>query len=137
MKCPIIITPSNTVEKAGDSFSRMIRSASGRSKLAQAMINPIRKGLDYAGIARRCFVVDQLPAGALPSYDKDPDVSSVIKDNYKFSVVRITSNNSVIKKENGVFGRKVIFPRFEIYKSPTVSLSDIKTRRFSIIDRCK
>lgn len=137
MKCPIIITPYNAIEKAGNSIARMLRSPAGKAKLAQAMINPIRKNLDYQGIARRCLVVDQLPTAALPVYDKDPDVSSIVKDKFKFDSIRITSDNALVKKGIGIFGRKVKFPRFEIYSNPTVKLSDIKTRRFNLLDRCK
>jgi len=137
MKCPIVITPYNAIEKADNSIARMLRSPFGKRKLAQAMINPIRTSLDYAGIARKCFVVQQLPTAALPVYSKDPDLTSIVKDNYKFNSLKITSNNNVIKKDNGFFARRVTIPRFEIYKSPTVNLSDIKTRRFSLIDRYK
>lgn len=45
-------------------ISRYLMSAQGRSKLAQSMIAPIRRQLDYAGIARKCFSVEPLP---LPS----------------------------------------------------------------------
>lgn len=35
------------------------------------MANPIRVSLDYQGIGRKLLVVDPLPQGALPVYDKD------------------------------------------------------------------
>ena len=39
---------------------------------------PISKRLDYAAIGRTLFSVEPLPQGALPIYDKDPDVTSII-----------------------------------------------------------
>ena len=133
MKCPIIITPYNAVEKISNSIARMLRSPFGKRKLAQAMINPIRTRLDYAGIARKCFVVQQLPTAALPVYDKDPDVTPIVKSNYKFNAIKITSNNVIRKKS----GSRITIPVFEIYRSPTVKLSDIKKRRFNLIDMFK
>lgn len=34
---------------------------------------PVRPSLDYMGIARRALIVEELPAGALPVYDRDID----------------------------------------------------------------
>lgn len=45
-----------------------------KRRLAQSMANPIRKRLDYQGIARKLFIVQQLPDGALPTYDRKVDV---------------------------------------------------------------
>ena len=41
------------------------------ANLAQAMIMPIRRSIDYSGIARKCFIVEQLPDGASLIYDKE------------------------------------------------------------------
>ena len=54
-------------------IAKFIASSGGRSALAASMINPIRRNLDYQGIARRAFPVDQLPQGALPYYSKDDE----------------------------------------------------------------
>jgi hypothetical protein len=51
-------------------ISKAMKSPSGLAALAAAMANPIRRNLDYQGIARRCLVVTPLPQGALPIYDK-------------------------------------------------------------------
>jgi hypothetical protein len=40
----------------------------------------LRRRLDYHGIARKVFHVEQLPPGALPYYDKDIDIGSCIVD---------------------------------------------------------
>jgi hypothetical protein len=42
------------------------------------MAAPLRRNLDYQSIARRTFMVEELPAGALPIYDRDPDLMARI-----------------------------------------------------------
>jgi hypothetical protein len=55
-------------------ISEYISTAEGRRTLAASMVAPLRRPLDYSSIARRTFMVEQLPDGALPIYDKDPQV---------------------------------------------------------------
>jgi hypothetical protein len=102
---------------------RAVMSQEGKIALAQAMANPIRRNLDYQGIARRALVVDPLPQGALPVYDRDIDVAAVV----------ISSNGT--GPESRVFGDRVTVPEFEIYSNPTVRIAEVKRRRFNVIDR--
>jgi hypothetical protein len=106
-----------------DLISRAISSTEGKLVLAQAMANPIRKNLDYHGIARRALVVDPLPQGALPVYDRDIDVTAVV----------VSSNGAA--PESRVFGDRVTVPEFEIMSNPTVRIAEVKRRRFNVIDR--
>lgn len=43
----------------------------GKKVLAQAMVEPIRRSLEYAGISRKLLMVDELPQGALARYERD------------------------------------------------------------------
>lgn len=43
-----------------------------RQRLAASFANPIRRNRDYQAIGRRTFLVEQIPDGALPVYDRDP-----------------------------------------------------------------
>lgn len=43
----------------------------------QVAVQPVRRSLDYMGIARRGLVVDELPQGALPIYDRDIEVADI------------------------------------------------------------
>jgi hypothetical protein len=95
----------------------------GKSALAKAMAAPIRRSLDYQGIARRALVVDPLPEGAMPTYDRDIDISAVITK---------CEEDAASKR---VFGDRVTVPEFEIFSNPTVHIADVKRRRFNIIDR--
>ncbi len=54
-------------------LGKYLSTAQGRQKLAQAMANPIRRNLDYRGIARRALMIQPMPAGASVIYDKDDD----------------------------------------------------------------
>lgn len=110
-------------DRRDDLISRAIMTQDGKIALAQAMANPIRRNLDYHGIARRALVVDPLPQGAMPTYDRDIDVSAVV----------ISSNGS--GPESRVFGDRVTVPEFEIFANPTVRIAEVKRRRFNVIDR--
>jgi len=110
-------------EKRDELISRAIMTQDGKIALAQAMANPIRRNLDYHGIARRALVVDPLPQGAIPTYERDVDVAAVV----------ISSNGT--GPESRVFGERVLVPEFEIYANPTVRIAEVKRRRFNVIDR--
>ncbi len=43
----------------------------------------IRRRLDYAAVGRKAFSVEPLPVGALPIYDKDPNVTKVVTGHSK------------------------------------------------------
>lgn len=43
----------------------------GRAALAQSMVEPIRKRLEYQAIGRKLLMVDELPQGALVRYGKN------------------------------------------------------------------
>jgi len=118
------LTSSVTSDGRRDELiSRAMMTPEGKIALAQAMANPIRRNLDYHGIARRALVVDPLAQGALPTYDRDIDVSAVV----------ISSNGS--GPESRVFGERITVPEFEIFSNPTVRISEVKRRRFNVIDR--
>lgn len=59
-------------------LSEYLRTSEGRTRLAQSMAAPLRRNLDYQSIARRTFLVEELPPGALPVYDRDPEVTPMV-----------------------------------------------------------
>ena len=118
-----LTSPSVSDNKRDELISRAILTNEGKLALAQAMANPIRRNLDYHGIARRALVVDPLPQGALATYDRDIDVAAIV----------ISSNGT--GPESRVFGDRVTVPEFEIYCNPTVRIAEVKRRRFNVIDR--
>jgi len=118
-------SPSLTEEARDEMISRALLSTEGKVALGQAMANPIRRNLDYQGVGRRAVVVDPLPQGALPVYERDIDVSAVI----------VASNGAV--PESRVFGDRVTVPEFEVVSNPTVRISEVRRRRFNVIDRAQ
>jgi hypothetical protein len=115
--------PSLNDEKRDELIARAIMTQDGKIALAQAMANPIRRNLDYQGIARRLLVIDPLPQGANPTYDRDIDVAATV----------ISSNGT--GPESRVFGDRVVVPTFELFSNPTVRISEVRRRRFNVIDR--
>ena len=49
-------------------ISQALSATEGRMAVAQAMVEPIRRALEYQSIGRRLFTVDELPQGANVSY---------------------------------------------------------------------
>lgn len=141
MKHPIVITSRGEVTRRNkfdynSILSGYLASKAGQQKLAQSMIAPLRRRLDYQGIARKVFAVQPLPQGAAPVYDRDL-VSDIIAKKYKFDAIKISRDGEIYKKSQGrkFRGVKVTFPMFNIISNPTIKLGDIKRRRFNIIDR--
>jgi hypothetical protein len=106
-------------------IKQALQTQDGKVALGQAMANPIRRNLDYQGVGRKALVVDPLPQGALPIYDRDIDVRAVV----------ISSNGSA--PESRVFGDRVTVPEFEVVSNPTVRIAEVKRRRFNVIDRAQ
>lgn len=106
-------------------ISQLINSPTGRVKLAQSMVQPLRTRRDYSSVGRKTFLVEQLPDGALPIYDKDPDVTAYVVGEEGQNIVSITKP------------RRVQFPLFEIASNPEIPLSQIRERRFDLIDRAQ
>ncbi len=102
-----------------------IRTPEGRAKLAASMTQPLRTRRDYAAVGRKTFLVEQLPDGAIPIYDKDPDVTAYVVGEEGQNILAITKP------------RRVIFPLFEIASNPEIPLTQIKERRFDLIERAQ
>jgi len=117
--------PSLNDTQRDEMIKQALMTQEGKIALGQAMANPIRRNLDYQGVARKALVVDPLPQGALPVYDRDIDVAAVV----------VSSNGSA--PESRVFGDRVTVPEFEVVSNPTVRIAEVKRRRFNVIDRAQ
>lgn len=106
-------------------ISKALETEEGRVALAQAMANPIRVSLDYQGVGRKLLVVDPLPQGALPVYDKDVDAKAFV----------ISKRGQV--PDQVIEGDRIQVPTFEIVSYPQVRFSQVKERRFNVIDRAQ
>ena len=57
-------------------LGQLLKTAGGRQKLAASLGPSLRRRRDYMSIARKALMVETLPDGALPIYDKEFDVSA-------------------------------------------------------------
>lgn len=116
-------TISNQVKQ--EIIQEYIKTAGGRVKLAASMTQPLRLRRDYTSVGRKTFLVEQLPDGALPIYDKDPGVTAYVVGEEGQNILAITKP------------RRVIFPLFEISSNPEIPLTQVKERRFDLIERAQ
>ena len=106
-------------------LAQYIGTAAGRAKIASSLTQPLRLQRDYTSVGRKTFLVEQLPDGALPYYDKDPYVTAYVIGE---------EGNSI---EARVKSKRVTFPIFDIAALPEAPINEIKNRRFDVIQRMK
>lgn len=106
-------------------IEKLLMTPEGKMKLAASMQNPLRERLDYEGVFRRAAVVDPLPQGALPYYDRDVDVPAIV----------IGEEGQT--PETIVKGKRILIPLFELGSNPKIPFTQIKERRFNLIDRAQ
>jgi len=104
-------------------ISMHIRTAAGRQRLASSMIQPLRRRRDYTSIGRKAFYVEPLPDGALPIYDKDPNITAYVVGEEGENIIAVAKP------------KRVLFPLFEVASTPEIPLTEIKQRRFDLIER--
>ena len=118
-------------------LGQMLKTAGGRQKLAASLGPSLRRRRDYMSIARKALMVETLPDGALPIYDKEFDTSAM--------TVGSTPGGSfveafVVGEEGGDIVRvtkpkRVTVPTFEIVSNPMIPITQIKERRFDLVAR--
>lgn len=106
-------------------IAQSLESPEGRVALAQAMVEPIRRALEYQAVGRKLLMVDELPQGAYARYEKDVRQTATV----------ISRRGGV--PENMTEGEEVLVPLFVIAARPTVNLTEVKARRFFIVDRAQ
>ncbi len=96
---------------------------SGRRRIATSMVQSLRERRDYSSVIRKTMLVEQIPDGAVPSYDKDPDVIAYVVGEDGDSILSYARV------------RRVQFPLFEIAALPKAQLTQIKERRYDLLKR--
>jgi HK97 family phage major capsid protein len=104
-------------------IGQYIRTAAGRHRLAASMIQPLRRRRDYSSVGRKAFFVEALPDGANPVYDKDPNITAYVVGEEGENIVAVAKP------------KRVLFPLFEIASNPEIQLTEIKQRRFDLVER--
>jgi len=121
-----MITKDNlTTEQKQAVVAQALNSDEGRVALAQAMVEPIRRSLEYQAVGRKLLLVDELPQGALARYERDVS-----------AIAHVISRRGAVPDQIQE-GEEVLVPTFEIAANPQVRLSEIKARRFYIVDRAQ
>ncbi len=115
----------NINEQKEEIIAQALETGEGRVALAQAMVEPIKISLEYQAIGRKLLMVDELPQGALPRYERDIAVTSYV----------IPKRGSV--PDMMVEAEELLVPTFEIACNPTIKLNEIRARRYYIVDRAQ
>lgn len=114
---------SISVEQKHQIIGKLITSGQGRQRLAASMISPLRQRRDYTSCARKAFYVEQLPDGAMPVYDKDPEVTAYMVAEQGENILSVAKS------------QRIHVPLFEIASNPQIPLTEIRQRRFDLVDR--
>lgn len=118
--------PSNLTPQQRESLiGKLLETQAGKVKLAASMTLPLRDRLDYMSVGRKAFIYDPLPQGALPYYDKDIDVPAIV----------IGEEGQT--PEAVIRGTRILVPLFELGSNPKVSFTELKERRYNLIDRAQ
>ena len=89
-----------SVEQKHIIIGNLITSGQGRQRLAASMISPLRQRRDYTSCGRKAFYVEQLPDGAMPVYDKDPNVVAyMVAEEGDTAIQFMTNTGDVARKE--------------------------------------
>lgn len=106
-------------------IAQALNTDEGRVALAQAMVEPIRRSLEYQAVGRKLLLVDELPQGALARYERDVA-----------AIAHVIARRGAVPDQIQE-GEEILVPTFEIAANPQVRLSEIKARRFYIVDRAQ
>jgi len=116
----------NSVEETRNQIVAMaLETNEGKTALAQAMVEPIKNSLMYQAIGRKLLLVDELPQGVLPRYERDVTAKSFV----------VGKRGAVPTSE--IEAEELVVPTFEIAANPVIRYSEVKARRFYIVDRAQ
>lgn len=106
-------------------IAQALQTEKGRVALAQSMVEPIRRSLEYQAVGRKLLMIDQLPQGAIARYERDVA-----------SIAHVVSRKGAVPDQFQQ-SEEVLVPTFEIAAYPTIRLAEIQSRRFYIVDRAQ
>ena len=106
-------------------MSELLRSRSGRARIAANITEPLRTLRDYVSVGRKALLIDELPDGALPIYDMDPDINGFVVGEEASSIQQIVKSD------------RILVPTFELATYPKVPFTQIRQRRYDVIKRIR
>lgn len=107
-------------------LTKYLSTVGGLQKIAANLANPVRRQLDYKGIARKFFVVELMEAGIPLIFDRDLPRVPAAKVGNAGSVNMID-----------MIGERVEVEDFEIAARPKIPYKELYQRRFRALDRAK
>lgn len=107
-------------------LTKYLSTVGGLQKIAANLANPVRKQLDYKGIARKFFVVEMMEAGIPLIFDRDLP---------KPAAVKVGANGTVNMID--MVAERVEIEDFEIAARPKIPYRELYVRRFRALDRAK
>jgi hypothetical protein len=57
----------------------LLLTSKGRQKLADSMAQPLKTHMDYGSLARRAFIVEPIPQGALPNFRQEQNIPTLVR----------------------------------------------------------
>lgn len=106
-------------------ISKSLMTAEGRKHIASALTEPLRRRQDYEVIGRKAFMEDRIVDGQLPYYDKDPEIAAYVVGEEGDSVQQI------------IKGDRVLVPLFELATWVGIPYTQVKERRYDVVNRVK
>jgi hypothetical protein len=110
-------------------LGKLLSTSAGRQKLAASLGPSLRRRRDYQSICRKALMVETLPDGALPIYDKEFDASG---QSFVQAFHVGEEGQSIV---NVVKPNRITVPTWEIAELPMIPITQIKERRFDIVQR--
>jgi len=121
---PIIARQQQMAKSAA--IDSAFRTSGGTAKVAAALLNPVKKHLDYVAINRRIAVPEMIPEGAIAYFDADIEEFSAIK----------VGRDGVSRKIVCEAVRTQVEP-FEIWAKPKVPYRELRIRKFKVLERTR
>jgi hypothetical protein len=124
-------------ERRESIIAQAFETPEGRATLCHAMAEPIIRSLEMHGLARKILLVDRL-GGGISRYEKTNDIPA-------YCLGRRNVNGDVRERKNiplndfsrVIDGNEILVPTCEIAAYPQIRLSEIRARRFYIVDRAQ
>jgi len=94
----------------------MVEPSRGGLEYNIGAVEPIQRSLEYNAVGRKLLMIDELPQGALARYERD-----------------VAAIGNIVSRQKSK-DEEILVPTFELVSNLRIDLSDIKARRFNIVD---
>ena len=94
-----------------------------RLKFGQQMVPLVLDRLDYEGFIRQVFQVHSVSQGEIINYEKDISVTALV----------IADDGKTV--ESRIKGNRLFPPEFNLTANPLVSIAEVATRQYDVVDR--